>query len=171
MMRTDPCVLVEGPVWGDAQFYGEWLLAASKAESLWKEAYADQDFRKQIDRVCVCYIPDFGIAATVVIMRLKENRTTFVINVNSEDGEDFTMMSEMGLFVQKEGIYRMAVPRSLNLENVRAAVLKFAGTEDDEFVLHPEYLLTTMPFSRATALQLWATEEFRSNVLPPSERH
>ena len=31
-------VLVEGPEWGDAKFYGEWLLAAAKAESLWKEA-------------------------------------------------------------------------------------------------------------------------------------
>jgi hypothetical protein len=26
-----------------AQFYGEWLLAAAKAEAYWKEAYADED--------------------------------------------------------------------------------------------------------------------------------
>ena len=31
MERTDPCVLVQGPAWGDAQFYGDWLLAAGKA--------------------------------------------------------------------------------------------------------------------------------------------
>jgi hypothetical protein len=63
MERTDPYVLIQGPKWGDAQFYGGWLLAASKAETFWKEAYADPDFKKQIDHVCVCYIPDFGIAA------------------------------------------------------------------------------------------------------------
>jgi hypothetical protein len=33
MERTDPYILVQGPAWGDAQFYGEWLLAAAKAEA------------------------------------------------------------------------------------------------------------------------------------------
>ena len=41
-------VLVEGPEWGDAKFYGELLLAAAKAESLWKEGLGDQDFEKKV---------------------------------------------------------------------------------------------------------------------------
>ena len=36
MEGSDPYVLVQGPAWGDAQFYGEWLLAAAKAEAYWK---------------------------------------------------------------------------------------------------------------------------------------
>jgi hypothetical protein len=39
MERTEPCIPVQGPAWGDAQFYGEWLLAAAKAETFWKETY------------------------------------------------------------------------------------------------------------------------------------
>jgi len=110
---TDPCVLVEGPAWGDAEFYGEWLLAAAKAEAFWKEAFTDQDFKKQVERVCVCYLPDFGIAATIMIMELREHRTRFVLDVNSEDGEDFTMMVAMGFFAQKHQYYHMTLPSRL----------------------------------------------------------
>ena len=165
MERTDPCVLVQGPAWGDAQFYGEWLLAAGKAETFWKEAYADQDFQKQIDRVCVCYIPDFGIAATAMLMQLKGNWTSFVFKIDSEAGEDFAMMAKMGFFVQRNPLYRMTLP-SLTAEKVRAAILTYAKTEDEECMLHPEHLVTTMPFSEAIAHQkrLRATDEFRDRL-------
>ena len=33
-------VLVEGPRWGDAEFYGNWLLAAAKAEAFGKKPTA-----------------------------------------------------------------------------------------------------------------------------------
>ena len=29
---SNPCVLIEGPSWGDAGFYGLWLSAAGQAE-------------------------------------------------------------------------------------------------------------------------------------------
>jgi hypothetical protein len=32
----DPCALIEGARFGDADFYGKWLLAAADAEALWK---------------------------------------------------------------------------------------------------------------------------------------
>ena len=51
---------------GDAQFYGKWLLASGTAEDFWEKAYADQDFQKQNDRVCICCIPDFGIASSAL---------------------------------------------------------------------------------------------------------
>jgi len=73
-------VLVEGGQWGDAEFYGNWLLAASKAETLWKEASDDLDFAKQVDRLCVATIPHFGIAATVFLMRLEDNLSSFVLS-------------------------------------------------------------------------------------------
>jgi hypothetical protein len=60
MERTDPYILVQGPAWGDAQFHGEWLLAAAKAQAYWKEAYADEAFKQQIDRVCTTYILTLG---------------------------------------------------------------------------------------------------------------
>jgi hypothetical protein len=153
MKETEPCVLVHGPVWGDAGFYGEWLLAASKAEAFWKKAYLGKEFQKQIDRVCVVYFPDFGIAASVMIMRLREHWTTFVLDLNSEEGDHFTMMAEMGFFEQNGALYRMTLPGALTSEKVKAAIFNFARTEDDEYVLHAEHLITTMPFSHAMALQ------------------
>jgi hypothetical protein len=150
--RTDPCVLVQGAKCGDAQFYGEWLLAAGKAEAFWKEAYADQDFQKEIDRVCVYHMPDFGTAATALTMRLRKNRT-IVLEMNGALGDDFAIMAAMGFFLQKDSIYQMSLPSSPTSEEVRAAILKYAKTEDSEFIPHPEYMVTTLPFSEATVLQ------------------
>jgi hypothetical protein len=116
-----------------------------------KEAYADQDFQKQIDRFCVCHIPDFGIAATET-MRLAKN-WTIAFEVDGEVGGDFAIMAAMGFFVQKNSIYRVSLPSSLTSEEVQAAILKYAKTEDGEFVLHPEYIVTTLPYSEATELQ------------------
>jgi hypothetical protein len=166
MEGTDPYVLVQGPAWGDAQFYGQWLLAAGKAEAFWKEAYADEDFKQQIDRVCDAYIPDFGIAATVMIMQLRGYRTTLLLELNSEDGDDFAMMAEMGFFAHRNALYQMTLPSSLTLEKVKAAIFKFAKTEDDEFMLHPECLVTAMPLSEATTLQnrLRAITDFHDNI-------
>jgi hypothetical protein len=158
MGNTDLCVLVEGPAWGDAKFYGEWLLAAAKAESLWKEALGDQDFGKKAETVSFRSIPNFGIAATMMLMRLKSHWTRFVIDIDSEEGEDLAMMFGMGFFVRTHQSYQMTLPSCLTAEKVRAAVVKYAETEDVEHVLHPEYLVTAMPFAEATARRLRAVD-------------
>jgi hypothetical protein len=164
VLEGNSCVLVEGPRWGDAEFYGRWLLAAAKAEAFWKEAFKDPTFKEEVKYVWDSYIPDFGIAAAAMTMRLRENFTTFVLDVDSENGNDFTMMAEMGFFAQDDPIYRMTLPSSLTLEKVKAAMLKYAKTEDDEFMLHPEYIVTTLPLAEATALQnrLRAMKEFQN---------
>jgi hypothetical protein len=153
MERTDPYIVVQGPVWGEARFYGQWLQAAANAEAFWKEAYADEDFKRHVDRVCTSYLPDFGIAATVVIMQLRECRTTLLIELDSEEGDHFAMMAEMGFFAHRNPSYQMTLPRLLTLEKVKAAISKYAKTEDDEFMLHPEHLVNPIPFSEATILQ------------------
>ena len=76
------------------------MLAAAKAEAFWN-AYADKDFSQQIDHVCSIYIPDFGIAATVIIIQLRECRTTLLLELNREEGDRFAMTAEMGLFEQR----------------------------------------------------------------------
>ena len=153
MEATDHYVVVQGPAWGDAQFYGEWLLSAAKAEAHWKQAYADENFKRQVDHVCDSYIPDFGIAAILMIMQLKEYRTTLLLELDSEEGDHFAMMAEMGFFEKRNTLYQMTLPSMLTLEKVKAAIFMYAETEDDEFMLHPEYLVTAMPLSEATTLQ------------------
>jgi hypothetical protein len=164
--HSDTYVLIEGPCWGDAEFLGKWLLAAAEAERFWREAYADPVFHKQVEHVCDSYIPDFGISASLIVMGLKEYRTTFVLELNSEDGEDFTMMVAMGFFLPVGDRYRMALPIGLTAAKVRSAVLRYALTEDENFMLHPERIVTaTMPFAEATAWQdrLRAVEECHSH--------
>jgi hypothetical protein len=65
MEGSDRYVLVQGPAWGDAHFYGDWLLAAATTEVYRKESCTDENFKRLMDRVCVAHVPDFGVAATV----------------------------------------------------------------------------------------------------------
>ena len=67
--------------------------------------------------------------------------------------EEFVMMVEMGFFVVTGQRYQMAIPAQLNMDVVKKAALKFAQTENWESVLHPEDLVTTMPYAGVKAWQ------------------
>jgi hypothetical protein len=148
MQITDACVLVEGPDWGNAQFLGEWLLAAALAEAFWKEARNDRRFQKQVDDVCLCFIPDFGISATVMVMQLQQHRTSFVLRADDELAAEFAMMAVMGFFERKGQTYQMTLPRPWTAERGRAASLAYANTGDDEDILHPEHLVLSFQSRR-----------------------
>jgi hypothetical protein len=137
--HSNAYVLVEGPPWGDAEFLGKWLLAAAQAEGFGKEAYEDPIFREHVDRICTCHIPHFGISGSIMVMQLREYRTTFVIDLNSEDGDDFTMMVAMGFFLLTDDKYQMAIPASLTAATVRAAVIASASCtwKGESFGLQP----------------------------------
>lgn len=161
-----PCILVEGPTWGNAELYGNWLLAAARAEYFWKEAQQDPEFNKQVERVCLVYVADFALAASVMIMQLKEYRTTFLIDLHSEEAEEFTMMALMGFFHPADRRYKFIVPPKLTAATVRDAILRFALTEDEEFALHPECFVCAMSFTEARACQerIRAIDEFHANA-------
>lgn len=154
--KNEPYILVEGPKWGDAEFYGEWLKAAAKAETLWKEALKNLIFEEQVDHLTIIYMPDFSIGATVMVSQLEKNLASFAIQLNGEEVElvdMFVMMVEMGFFVLTGQRYQMTMPAQLNMDVVKKAALKFAQTEDEEFYLHPEHLVATMPYAEAKAWQ------------------
>jgi hypothetical protein len=151
---SEPCALVEGPMWADTKFYGKWLLAAAKADALWKKSISDPSFQEQVDRLMITYIPDFNIGATVLLSRLEQNLASFVVSLNGEEEpEEFAMMIGMGFFVLTGHRYQMVIPARLTLGSVKKAVLRLAQTEDEECFLHPEYIVTTMPFAEANAWQ------------------
>lgn len=152
--ECEPCILVEGPMWGDTKFYGKWLLAAAKADALWKKAIKDPIFEMQVERLLVVYVPDFSIAATVLLSRLEKNLVAFVTRLNDEqEGEAFAMMVKMGFFILTGQRYQMVIPTLLSMEKVKKAALELAQTEDQEFYLHPEYLVATMASAEAKAWQ------------------
>jgi hypothetical protein len=151
---TEYWALVEGPRWADTKFYADWLLAAAKANELWTEALKNPRFSKRIDRLTITYIPDFNIGATVLLSRLEQNLASLVVNLNGEEEpEEFAMMIGMGFFVLTGERYQMVIPTRLTLGKVMKAALSLAKTEDEEYYLHPEYIITTMPYAEAKAWQ------------------
>jgi hypothetical protein len=167
--ENEPYILVEGPKWGDAEFYGKWLLAAAKADALWKKATNDPSLEEQFGLVTMIYIPDFGIGATVMVSQLEENLASFAIQLNGvaiELVDEFVMMAEMGFFVLTGQRYQMAIPAKLNMDVVKRAALKFAQTEDED-ILHPEHLVVTMPYAEAKAWQ----ERLRLLLLENGPQH
>ena len=149
----DPCILVEGPPWGDAEFFGRWLLAADRVNKLWNEAVKDPKFRSQVSRLEVVYHLDFGTAALAMLLELREQFVAFTLRLDSEEGELFAVMAELGFFVLTGERYQMVIPTSTDIGQLKEALLRFAKTEDEEYWLHPEHLVTTMPFANAIAWQ------------------
>jgi hypothetical protein len=150
-----PCILVEVPRSGIAEFYGNWLLAASKAEAFWKHAYGEPEFARKVDRLTVVYFPDFGLAGCGLLMRLNHRFASFIINFNEDElVDEFGMMAEMGFFFRSEESYKMAIPTDLSLMKVKAATLRYAQTEDEEYNLHPEHLVSLMPTAHALQWQM-----------------
>ena len=153
--ETEPYILVEGPRWADAEFYGNWLLTATKTQALWEKAIKDPRFKKQIDLLTAHYSPDFDHSASLFLFQLKKNLVSFTIPLhNSEDWaelDQFTLMTEMGFFVLTDGRYQMVVPAKMNIDVVKSAVLRFAKTEDED---EPsKYLVASMPYAQAEEWQ------------------
>ncbi len=149
------CILVEGPRWGDAAFYGKWLIAAAKANALWEKAIKDHNFQQEIERLMWFYIPDFGICATILITYLRRSLASVRVYLRDWEAEEFTIMLELGFFVKTGERYQMAIPSGLTLEEVKKAALKLARTEDEENILHPEYFVASMPHPEAEVQQKW----------------
>ena len=63
------------------------------------------------------------------------------------------MMVSLGFFVLTGKRYQMTIPSRLNTAKIKDAALALARTEDPEYCLHPEDLITTMPVSEAKTWQ------------------
>lgn len=147
------CALIEGPSWGDAEFYGHWLLDAAKANALLKEANkSDAEFRKAIETLEVTQVIDFGIAATLFLARLAEQAYSFIVDEDALDLAEFVLMAEMGFFTRTGDRYQMTLPPILDIDTVKQAHLKLARTEDDDWI-QPERLVVSMPYSIARKYQ------------------
>jgi hypothetical protein len=140
--KNNTYILVEGPAWGDAEFYGNWLLMAAKANELLQQAKSDDpDFRNSIDTLEVWQLLDFGLMATCFIAQfVDKNFQTFVIAPDSVDLTEFILMAEMGFFTLTGDRYQMTLPTKLDMNRIKRAHLKLAETEDEDWI-HPERLV------------------------------
>jgi len=60
----------------------------------------------------------------------------------------------MGFFVLTGRRYQMVVPTRMSLNKLKRAALRLADTEDDDYYLHPERILATMPYAEAKSWQV-----------------
>ena len=146
--KKETCILVEGPSWGDAEFYGRWLLDAAKANELLQKAKRDDsELRKAIDALEMVRYLDFGIMATVFVSQFTDKKFhTFVVNADSVDLIEFVLMAEMGFFTLTGDRYQMTTPSNLDMDKVKRAHLKLARTEDENWI-HPERLVVDIPYA------------------------
>ncbi len=131
------------------------MLAAAKAEEFWNAAYTEPEFAPCVSSLCVAYLPHFGIDGAVLLARLFKAHGTVLLRLDSEGGDEFTMMVGMGFFVPTGDRYQMVIPPELTIEKVRSAARAYAETEDDRYALHPERLVKTMSSGRAEQWQRW----------------
>jgi hypothetical protein len=149
------CILIEGLREADAEFYGKWLLAAAEANKLLERAYSqDPLFRERVGALEPLFKPDFGIIAIILFEKLAQGEHFYVstIDLDSDEAQMFCVMAEMEFFKLNDVRYQMALPEGLDIVTVRNALLKLADTEDDEFHIHPEALVSCL--SRAEARSL-----------------
>jgi hypothetical protein len=149
-----PVVLVEGPEWGDAEFYGHWLLGAARAHSLLQEAKStDAEFAAAIETIEICRGLHFGIMATVFVAQFSDKEfSTFVLDHGSCDLTEFALMVRMAFFELTGARYQMTMPKTLDLDTVKNAHLELARTEDEDWI-HPERLVVAMPSTQAKKFQ------------------
>ena len=142
--QSEPYVLVEGPRWGNAAFYGSWLLAAAEADRLFQQAVTtDAIFARQIDTLGRRL--DFGVCATLLVGVLGRSADCALFPLDSFEAEVVAIMVGMGFFAVTGRRIQIVIPPSLCTQTVKDALIKVVQAQDDELLLHTEQLLATMP--------------------------
>jgi hypothetical protein len=151
-----PFVVVKCSLPGNAEFASRWLAAAVEADRiLTGHRNANPDFERAIERLNVIYALEFSSAAMAFVCIWLNNGPAFSLNLfDSEWSEAFAYMAGTGFFTRTDQHYQMTQPPALTSETIARALLQLAATEDEDFYLHPEWLLTTM-----------TEEDARRNVL------
>ncbi|MBR0695270.1 hypothetical protein [Bradyrhizobium lablabi] len=137
----DPFVVVQCPSTGDAAFASRWLAADVEADfALTRDRSANPDFESDIERLRWLYEVEFSPTAMAFTRLWLENGWAFHLNLaQSEWSEPLAYMVCTGL-----QHYQMSHPGSFAPEAIARTLLLLAGTEDEDWVLHPELMLATM---------------------------
>jgi hypothetical protein len=101
-----------------------------------------------------------------MIKKFEPPLTRFPLNLVSVLGDHFVMMAGMGFFQETYKVYRMILPPGLTSAKVKRAALNYVDTEDEDYVLHPENLVSCRPISETHTLarRLWAIDRFNDET-------
>jgi hypothetical protein len=129
-------------------------LAAAQAQLIWIEAVeTDCEFRAQIERLEVMGSVQLGTEAFRIVGKLSENVRTMIVRADTDMGDSVALMARMGFFERTGERYQMILPSRIDADIVRAAGVALAATEDKDYEIHPEFLVSTMPLALAQTWQ------------------
>jgi len=170
--------LVETPLWGDTKFFGRWLIAVAEAQEAVEAAHAaDPDLQERdawhepisLHIAAMVYIHDLTgsldkftkpdnpeLYADYVI----GSHNSFVVDIDGDFGNEFFVLAEMGFFVLTGTRYQMVMPKSITPEGAAAAIERLLSTEDEDGILHHEYIIKCMPRFEA---EQWQRRLFSSD--------
>jgi hypothetical protein len=94
-----------------------------------------------------------GIEAFQIIGKLSQNVRTMIMRADTDLGHGVGLMARMVFFARTGERYQMVVPSRLDADIVKAAGLALAATEDKNYEIHPEFLVSTMPLASAETWQ------------------
>jgi hypothetical protein len=147
---SGPWAVVEGPRWGDASFYAQWMLSVAELDKLVQRLRTDDEVfqfvAQQTVELSVQW--DFGLEALLLLGEFAEG-ACFVLDLASERAVPFTVMAELGFFVQTGAQYQMTLPRELSQEAVKTAYRRLAATDDHLDGVHPERLMVSVDYQFA----------------------
>ena len=71
--------------------------------------------------------------------------SSFVIDITGYDADGFFILAEMGFFVRTGTRYQMTIPESITPKGAAVAIERLVSTEDEDGILHHEYIIKCMP--------------------------
>jgi hypothetical protein len=140
-------ILAEGPRLSDAVFTSQWLLAAIEADRQLQRCFSeDPRFHMSIIRLECPYRIEFAQSALFFIGMWQTGKGCFSLDLlDPEWAEIFCVMARLGFFKQTGQRYQMVVPETVEIDQIRVELVHLVATQDPDYRLHPESLLTNMP--------------------------
>jgi hypothetical protein len=144
-------ILAEGRRLSDAEFTSQWLLSAIEADRLLQKHFCEKpEFRASIFRLECPYRIAFAMSAMAFVGMWQAGKGSFSLDLlDPEWAEIFCVMARLGFFKQTDRRYQMTIPNTVAIDRIKDELLRLIATQDSEYRLHPEELLTNMPQQQA----------------------
>ncbi|MGM4902757.1 hypothetical protein AB8B21_27875 [Tardiphaga sp. 866_E4_N2_1] len=139
-------MLIEGPPTGSARPFAGFLNAAADADlAFFAMLDEDADVQTALGSIQAAQYISFQISALEVMDLVRSRGGAVVINVfRSTIMHDLAVMALLGFLKWNGERYQINIPQNLTMDDIRAATLRYAATEDEGYYLHPEVVINLM---------------------------